>query len=90
MMSIFPTPTPWKTMHVFLFVSFQSVSSEDSFDSARINKFFEAPKREAKPWWDDDEENGTIGSGISCIPDKEIDDFHLITHGLDEKRRSQM
>ena len=46
---------------------FQSVSSEDSFDSARINKFLEAPKREPKPWWDDDEDNEGLGTGRKSL-----------------------
>ena len=50
---------------MFLFVSLQSASSEDSFDSSRINKFFEAPKREAKPWWDDEEDTEGLGTGIN-------------------------
>lgn len=51
--------------HLFLKVSskfmnkneFQSLSSEDSINSARINKFLETPAKEKKPWWDVDDDD---------------------------------
>ncbi|KAL5010793.1 hypothetical protein ScPMuIL_013098 [Solemya velum] len=47
----------------------ESISSEDSFDSENINKFFEPPKRETKPWWmndeDEEEEDPKFGTGRS-------------------------
>lgn len=36
---------------------FQSLSSEDSINSARISKFLEPPAKDKKPWWDVDDDD---------------------------------
>ncbi|XP_053396479.1 centrosomal protein of 162 kDa-like isoform X2 [Mercenaria mercenaria] len=45
----------------------ESLSSEDSINSARINKFLEPPTKEKKPWWDvdDDDDDDKPGLGTS-------------------------
>ncbi|WAR06759.1 CE162-like protein [Mya arenaria] len=41
----------------------ESLSSEDSINSAHINKYLAPPKKEARPWWDvEDEDNNTSKS----------------------------
>ncbi|KAJ8315560.1 hypothetical protein KUTeg_007710 [Tegillarca granosa] len=49
----------------------ESISSEESFDSAKINKFLEPSKSNKTPWWmnddeDDDDIGANFGSGLTA------------------------
>ena len=51
--------------HIYFF-KFQSVSSEESISSSRINRYLEPKKKkkEKTPWWmQDDDDN--IGTGLN-------------------------
>ncbi|XP_062608444.1 centrosomal protein of 162 kDa-like [Saccostrea cucullata] len=47
----------------------ESMSSEESMDSARVAKYLNPPKKKEKPWWmdqDDDEDEEEIGRGLTA------------------------
>ncbi|KAK3091654.1 hypothetical protein FSP39_021588 [Pinctada imbricata] len=46
----------------------ESMSSEDSINSARISKYLEPKRKEKQPWWmqDDDDDEEEIGTGLTA------------------------
>lgn len=49
----------------------ESLSSEDSINSAHINKYLEPPSTEKKPWWDvDDDDDDKPGASRSFLKKK--------------------